>query len=84
MLFGSYAYGSPNPDFEIDLLGMMEYRDTPGRAAVEVLQRARPAFGVDLLVRTSEQVEERLALNDFFMQEIITRGRVLYALGDHG
>jgi predicted nucleotidyltransferase len=83
VLFGSYAYGSPTPDSDVDLLVMMEYRDTPGRAAVEVLQRARPAFGVDVLVRTPEQVEERLALNDFFMQEIMTRGRVLYAR-DHG
>ena len=34
---------------------------------------------LDLLVRTPEQVEQRLALNDFFMREIMERGEVLYA-----
>lgn len=79
VLFGSYAYGTPTPDSDVDILVMMPYRDSPGRAAVDILQRARPAFGVDVLVRTPEQVAERLALNDFFMQEIMTKGRVLYA-----
>jgi hypothetical protein len=37
------------------------------------------SFGVDLLVRDSEQVRQRLAWNDYFLCDIIERGQVLYA-----
>jgi len=33
---------------------------------------------VDLLVRSPEQVQQRLAWNDFFLQEILAQGKVLY------
>jgi predicted nucleotidyltransferase len=82
VLFGSYAYGTPTPESDVDILVMMPYRDSPGRAAADILQRTNPSFGVDLLVRTPEQVAERLAINDFFMREVMERGRVLYARGD--
>ena len=31
-----------------------------------------------LLVRTPERVGERIELGDFFMREIVTKGKVLY------
>jgi hypothetical protein len=33
---------------------------------------------VDILVRTPAQVQQRLAWNDFFLQEILEKGKVLY------
>jgi hypothetical protein len=38
------------------------------------------SFGVDLLVRDSEQVRQRLAWNDYFLCDIIERGQVLSSL----
>ncbi len=38
----------------------------------------RPAFPVDLIVRTPEKVRERLTMGDDFMWEIIEEGKVLY------
>jgi hypothetical protein len=31
---------------------------------------------IDLIVRTREQLNERLAMDDFFMREIVERGKV--------
>jgi predicted nucleotidyltransferase len=78
ILFGSYAIGAPSADSDVDLLVIGPF---PGRSAdtsVEIQMKLRPAFPVDLLVRTPEKVRERTAMGDTFMQEILTQGRVLY------
>ena len=78
ILFGSYAYGRPRPESDVDLLVVME---TPLRNREQAAQIARAIdyhFGLDLLVRRPQQLAERLALGDFFLQEVIERGKVLY------
>jgi len=45
--------------------------------------KLRPAFPVDLLVKTSETVRQRIEMGDTFMQKILTHGRVLYEAVDH-
>jgi predicted nucleotidyltransferase len=82
ILFGSYAYGQPKPESDVDLLVVME---TPLRNREQAVQIARAIdyhFGLDLLVRSPQQLAERLALGDFFLQEVIEKGRVLYARPD--
>jgi predicted nucleotidyltransferase len=82
ILFGSYAYGKPRPESDVDLLVVME---TPLRNREQAAQIARAIdyrFGLDLLVRSPQQLAERLALGDFFLQEITERGKVLYARSD--
>jgi predicted nucleotidyltransferase len=79
ILFGSYAYGTPNQDSDIDLLIVLPYKGKSVRKALEILNKVNPSMPVDLLVRTPEQVQERLANNDWFIGEIIERGRKLYA-----
>lgn len=82
ILFGSYAYGKPEPSSDVDLLVVM---DTPLRNREQAAQIARAIdyhFGLDLLVRTPQQLAERLALGDFFMQDITKKGKVLYARAD--
>ena len=82
ILFGSYAYGKPRPESDVDLLVIMS---TPLRNYEQAAQIARATdyhFGLDLLVRTPQQIVERMNLGDFFIQEIIERGEVLYASVD--
>lgn len=78
ILFGSYAYGTPTPDSDVDLLVVM-----PTRNQVEQAVRIDEAieergFPLDLLVRTPKTLAERLGWGDTFLQEIVTRGKVLY------
>jgi predicted nucleotidyltransferase len=77
-LFGSFAYGTPTPDSDVDLLIAM---DTPLRnvqQAVEIRKAVTFPFPVDLLVRTPQQIAERLAVGDVFFQEVLTKGIVLH------
>jgi predicted nucleotidyltransferase len=79
ILFGSYAYGTPTVDSDVDLLVILPFAGQASRKSLEILNTVNPSFAVDLLVRTPEQVRQRLAWNDFFLQEIIRKGKVLYA-----
>ena len=78
LLFGSYAYGTPTADSDVDLLVILPCRGKMSRKAVEILNTIDTKFPVDLLVRTPQQIHQRLARNDFFLREVMTRGKVLY------
>ena len=79
VLFGSYAYGKPTPDSDVDLLVVMETTapDKERYLAVCRLLRPRP-FPVDILVKTPQEIARALEKGDFFIQEITSRGKVLY------
>ena len=79
VLFGSYAYGIPNPDSDVDLLVVMKTRASlKDRSwAVSRLLMPRP-FPVDILVKTPKEIEKALGAGDFFLKEILMRGKVLY------
>lgn len=78
ILFGSYGYGNPNKDSDIDVLVVISSKKRPADLAVQIRSAVRAPFPVDLLVRTPNQIEKRLSMNDFFIKEIVTKGRVLY------
>jgi predicted nucleotidyltransferase len=78
ILFGSYAYGNPTRDSDADLLVIMPFEGKAAHKATEILLATDPRFPIDLIVRTPEQVKERLRLGDFFMREITRKGKVLY------
>ena len=79
VLFGSYAYGNPNPHSDVDLLVIMNTKAShKDRSwAVSRLLLPRP-FPVDILVKTPQEVKKGLDTGDFFLKEILTRGKVLY------
>ncbi len=78
LLFGSYAWGKPTAESDVDLLVILPFEGKPVDKSVEIRLRSRPQFPVDLLVRTPERVQERIKLGDSFMQEIVEKGKVLY------
>jgi len=78
VLFGSHARGETTSDSDVDVLVVMPYRGKSWQAAVAIRQRISPEFPLDLLVRTPEQVRERLAMGDPFLNEILREGEVLY------
>lgn len=82
ILFGSYAYGTPTYDSDIDLLVIMPYVGSNHEQAVAIRRNLDAEMPVDLLVRSPEQVRERIEMADFFMREIIDQGKVLYE-GNH-
>jgi uncharacterized protein len=83
ILFGSYAYGTPTPDSDVDLLVIMKTTASQVERSLAVARLLRPrVFPVDILVRTPDEIERALRSGDFFIQEILSRGRVLYERND--
>ncbi|MEP6757179.1 MAG: nucleotidyltransferase domain-containing protein [Chthonomonadales bacterium] len=82
ILFGSYANGSPNVDSDVDILVVMDHDGKNAQQAAKILTKIKPKFPVDFVVRSPEQLSKRLALNDFFLRDVVVRGRVLYAAPD--
>lgn len=78
ILFGSYAYGIPTPDSDIDLMIVMPYSGNELDKMVEVRSYLDSSMPVDVLVKTPKQIEERIELGDFFLAEIMEKGKVLY------
>ncbi|HKA01215.1 MAG TPA: nucleotidyltransferase domain-containing protein [Candidatus Solibacter sp.] len=77
ILFGSYAYGSPHADSDVDILVVMPARQQHTQAAR--IRWAIPApFPMDLIVRTPENLRWRLEEGESFHTEIVSKGKVLY------
>jgi predicted nucleotidyltransferase len=77
ILFGSYAYGKPTPHSDVDLLVILGTVDSYKERswAVSRLLLPRP-FPVDILVKTPAEVENALISGDFFLREVLSRGKV--------
>lgn len=79
LLFGSYAYGTPTEDSDVDLLVIVESGARPAERSARIARVCRPRYvALDILVRTPEEVAERLKGFDSFLEEILSRGKVLY------
>jgi len=82
ILFGSYAYGNPTHDSDVDLLVIIETNGNYKEKVREISMLLYPRqFPVDILVKTPKEVEEALrggVDNGFFIREIVKKGKVLY------
>ncbi len=79
ILFGSYAYGTPTEDSDVDFLVVMDIPESETRRqAVEIRQRIPRRFSMDLLVRSPKEIAYRISHNDWFLREITEKGEVLY------
>ena len=78
ILFGSHAYGQPTPESDLDVMVVMQFAGDPLKQAVTMLNRLNMLLPIDLLVRTPEQVQQRLEMGDSFMRDIIEQGKVMY------
>jgi predicted nucleotidyltransferase len=81
ILFGSYAYGKPSEDSDIDLLIIKNTDKKPIDRWIEVkrlLRDRKRMLPVAPLVYTEKEIEERIAIRDFFVEEIFEKGEVLF------
>jgi len=81
ILFGSWAWGNPGPDSDMDLL-VVQNTSLPKRERAYVIRQSFkiPMPPMDLLVYTPTEIEEKIN-NDrnLFLEDIINNGKVLYA-----
>jgi predicted nucleotidyltransferase len=83
ILFGSFAYGTPHEDSDVDLLLVMPARDTHSMA-VRIRYRLAAPFPLDLLIRTPKEMKWRLEEGESFLTTIMSQGKVLYEKVDQG
>ena len=83
ILFGSYAYGTPHDDSDVDLLVVMPARNQLDQA-FKIRWRLAAPFPMDLIVRTPYQMKWRLAERELFTTEITSKGKILYEKDDAG
>ena len=82
ILFGSFAYGRPHQDSDVDLFVIMPSRESMAKRMIRVDRVARVrGVPLDVLVFTPGEVKRRLVQGDMFIEEVLTRGRVLYQRG---
>ena len=82
ILFGSYAYGNPQPDSDIDLLIIKKTSERFIDRWVTVrrlLSDPKRTVPLETFVLTPEEVSRRLTIGDQFLAEIMEKGEVLYA-----
>jgi predicted nucleotidyltransferase len=81
ILFGSYAYGTPHADSDVDILVVMPARNQIDQA-IRIDRVVDPPFPLDLIVRTPKNMMWRLAGGDSFLAEVLLKGKVLYEAND--
>ncbi len=78
-----FAYGTPHPDSDVDLLVVMPTADQHNQA-VRILYRLAAPFPLDLIVRTPKEIKWRLEERESFLSTIVSQGEVLYEKDDKG
>jgi predicted nucleotidyltransferase len=78
ILFGSYAYGTPNDDSDVDLMVIKRYRGDSSQAALRIRCDINASIPKDILVRSPAEIERRLRIEDFFIMDVVEKGLVLH------
>lgn len=79
ILFGSWAWGTPDRKSDIDLFIVKKSRE-PRIERERQVQRLLlgSQLPIDIIIYTPEEVKNRQNINDFFINRIFTKGKVLY------
>lgn len=78
ILFGSYAWGEPGPDSDVDLFIIKEtenMRETAMKIDGSIFPRP---FPIDLIVYTPAKLRRELNLEEPFVSKITKEGKVLF------
>lgn len=78
ILFGSYAYGTPTEDSDVDIMVVMDADGEPQHNAVNIRRELSGRFPLDLLVRDSKTIAQRIEWNDWFLKDVLEKGKLLY------
>jgi len=78
ILFGSYAYGKPTVDSDIDLFVIMDTKERFPKVSASIRIAIHNSFSLkkpmDIIVRTPDFVEDGIKEGDFFIRDIMEKG----------
>jgi uncharacterized protein len=85
ILFGSYAWGKPGPDSDVDLF-VVKNTQEPSLKRIKSLDKlfSRREFPMDFLVYTPSELEQSINQNrNLFIEDVVRNGRVLFMKPDY-
>jgi predicted nucleotidyltransferase len=83
ILFGSYAYGIPHDNSDVDLLIIMDFTGRKLAKRMEIWQQVQPEFPTDLIIRTPSEMIWRYEQFDPLVRNAVDFGKVLYDRNNH-
>ncbi len=78
IIFGSYARGNPRPESDVDILVVMATELKESQQSLLIRHHLNLFFGLDLILYTPKHLEERIAMGDYFVQDVLKEGKVVY------
>ncbi|NJK35254.1 MAG: nucleotidyltransferase domain-containing protein [Oscillatoriales cyanobacterium SM2_2_1] len=79
ILFGSYAYGEPDQDSDLDFLVIMNYLGRRIHQVLEIRKEVRGEIPIDIIVRSPDEIVWRYEQFDPLVRMAIDYGKELYA-----
>ena len=79
ILFGSHAYGTPKEYSDVDVLVIMPFEGNSFDQGTTILERVRPGYYVDVIVRSPDDAARRYREFDPLIRDAFDRGTELYA-----
>lgn len=82
ILYGSYAYGNPTQESDIDMLIIKDTKERPidRRIAVRaIVSELRCGYTFSPFVITPKELKDRIKSGDQFLEELLLMGEVVYA-----
>jgi len=77
-LFGSFAWGKPTKDSDVDLFIVKETNERKFDRQLKVRRIIAGDLPTDIIVYNKDEMKERLDLGDFFVSNILTKGKLIY------
>jgi uncharacterized protein len=81
IFFGSHAQGRGGPDSDVDLLVVTD-RPAGSDASLDLRRKVNYSFPLDLIVCDAGRLAQRIEAGDFFLQDAVQFGKVLYERSD--
>jgi predicted nucleotidyltransferase len=78
ILFGSYAYGQPNRDSDVDILVVMPHRGPGHKTATRIRLSLSVMFPIDMLVLSAAELRRGVREQNWFIIEVLEKGLVLH------
>ena len=78
VLCGSYAYGRPTKDSDVDFVVIMKTRKRNMRQALDISTAISHPFPMDLIVLKPGEARRRIRGGDLVLKEMLARGKVLH------
>lgn len=79
ILFGSYVWGNPYKDSDLDLFVIMDSYLRRDNRSIEISKLfSDRKFPLDIIVYTPQEIEMSIKYGNPFINNILQRGKVLY------